>query len=160
MKRRTFLLFSFFIFSKSIHAKSDSPTHFELMNAVLNHLFPQTTNYNSASQLNMINYFKHRLYDNFFDKNDLKLLLIGTKKFYSLNKNFLIYSKEQKEQALREFETLTIGQNYLSMMLYYGFEAMLGDPIYGANKNEKGWKQIPHNVGLPRPKNIYGKNNV
>jgi gluconate 2-dehydrogenase gamma chain len=33
---------------------------------------------------------------------------------------------------------------------------MLGDPIYGGNKNNNGWQAINHNTGLPQPKEKYG----
>ena len=31
------------------------------------------------------------------------------------------------------------------------FEALLLDPLYGGNKEEKGWKWLNHTPGFPRP---------
>jgi hypothetical protein len=40
-------------------------------------------------------------------------------------------------------------------MMRYIFEAMLGDPIYGANKHEAGWKWLAFEGGKPRAKRMY-----
>lgn len=37
-------------------------------------------------------------------------------------------------------------------MLIFCSEAVFGDPIYGANIDENGWKWISHETGLPQPK--------
>ena len=43
------------------------------------------------------------------------------------------------------------GENWLSTLLLYIFEALLTDPVYGGNPNGIGWKWLGHNPGLPRP---------
>ena len=40
-------------------------------------------------------------------------------------------------------------------MLLYIFEALLSDPVYGANVNEAGWNWLGYAAGLPRPDTIY-----
>ncbi len=77
-----------------------------------------------------------------------------------MDKNYINLSKDKKEKLLKEFEQTHLGQNWLSILMYYGFEAMLSDPIYGGNHNKQGWNALNHNAGIPRPKKIYGKNNV
>ena len=39
---------------------------------------------------------------------------------------------------------------------YYGIEAIFGDPIYGGNFNQIGWKSVNH-AGIPRPTKFMDK---
>ncbi len=160
MTRRIFILLTFYMFTKSLSAKNMSPKYWQIIEVTLNHLFPKTNQYFGSSKLNFINFFKLISNDKYFDKEDLKLLLNGAKKLYKLNNNYLDLSKERKEILLRKFEQSSIGQSWLSILIYYGLEAMLSDPIYGGNKNTNGWQALNHNPGVPRPKIKYGKNNV
>ncbi|MBT0612560.1 hypothetical protein [Campylobacter hyointestinalis] len=43
-------------------------------------------------------------------------------------------------------------ESWIYDMLVFCSEAVFGDPIYGANIDEKGWKWISHETGLPQPK--------
>jgi gluconate 2-dehydrogenase gamma chain len=46
----------------------------------------------------------------------------------------------------------------LSLLLYYIFEALLSDPVYGGNPGGIGWQWLEHQPGFPRPPadKIYG----
>jgi gluconate 2-dehydrogenase gamma chain len=50
------------------------------------------------------------------------------------------------------------GRAWLSLLLYYIFEALLSDPVYGGNPGEIGWRWLEHQPGFPRPPadKIYG----
>ncbi|ANE33381.1 putative gluconate 2-dehydrogenase subunit [Campylobacter hyointestinalis subsp. hyointestinalis LMG 9260] len=43
-------------------------------------------------------------------------------------------------------------EGWIYDMLVFCSEAVFGDPIYGANIDENGWKWISHETGLPQPK--------
>jgi len=160
MTRRIFMLFGFYALTRPLSAKKTKITHWNIINATLNHLFPKSQNFANASQLNLLNFFKLNSTSKYFDKVDLVLFINGSKALYKMDKNYLNLSKSHREKLLREFEQTNLGQNWLSTLMYYGFEAMLSDPIYGANHDMQGWNALNHNPGIPRPTKIYGKNNV
>ena len=58
----------------------------------------------------------------------------------------------RKEQLLRYLADRTRwGKNWLSLLLYYLFEALLADPAYGCNPDGVGWQWLEHQPGFPRP---------
>lgn len=68
-----------------------------------------------------------------------------------------IYTKlpyTSRSKLLQEVAKSGWGDKWLFMMLSFLLEAMLGDPIYGGNKNESGWKWLNHTSGYPRPKKV------
>ena len=156
MNRRVFIAILFYLFTKNISAKNNTLTNWDIIESTLNHLFPKTSHNNGASNLKLITFFKLITKDKYFDKGDLKLLIKGARRLHRVDKNFINLSISKKEIVLRRFERTTLGQNWLSTLMYYGFEAMLCDPIYGGNKNKYGWQDIGHNTGLPQPRKKYG----
>jgi hypothetical protein len=57
----------------------------------------------------------------------------------------------KREEVLQRFSKTDFGDSWLYMMMSYLFEALFGDPIYGVNIDQKGWKWIGFEPGLPRP---------
>ena len=58
----------------------------------------------------------------------------------------------KKRQALLAHIAQTPwGEEFIQEMLGFIFEALLGDPIYGINKDAIGWRWTRHVPGLPRP---------
>jgi len=157
LKRRTFLLFT--ILATVTRGVADSKTKDELkiIKAVLNHLFPTTKKYNGADRFNAYEFLIYVSKHPTFDKSDFEFLLRGAKKLQELEANFLSLNTQQKEKALREFEKLTIGQNWLATLLNYGLEAMLGDPIYKGNLHMLGWKNIAHTTPIPTATKPFGE---
>ena len=68
-----------------------------------------------------------------------------------LDKPFVELSVEQKEVILLGISTSRAGENWLSTLLNYLFEAMLSPPSYGGNTNGKGWQWLEHQGGFPLP---------
>jgi hypothetical protein len=60
-------------------------------------------------------------------------------------------SSKQREKVLKDVVDTNWGEAWLSNIMSYLMEAMLGDPIYGGNKNQLGWKWLHHEAGIPRP---------
>jgi len=148
MKRREFLAIATLLLYKPLSAKTNIRS-IDIIQSAIEHMLPG---------VNLREYFFTIPYDKYFDKNDAVDLDKGAKELFLNNKNFLLLDDKEKERALREFEDSENGRYWLSLLLNYGLEAMLGDPIYGGNKDKKGWKLLHHHPGRPRPKMKYGKN--
>ncbi len=59
---------------------------------------------------------------------------------------------DRRELLLRYLADRTRwGRNWLSLLLYYLFEALLADPVYGCNPQGSGWKWLEHQAGFPQP---------
>jgi len=56
-----------------------------------------------------------------------------------------------REELLRQIEQELSGKAFLSEILHFTLEAMLSDPAYGGNINQKGWKWLEHQPGFPGP---------
>ncbi len=65
--------------------------------------------------------------------------------------SFIKLNTENKEKILRKIEGSSAGNRWLSVMLTYLIEALLSDPVYGGNKDQKGWKWLEHQPGFPTP---------
>ena len=64
-------------------------------------------------------------------------------------------SSKQRQKVLQKIAQESWGESWIETVLSYIMEAVLGDPVYGVNKNELGWKWLGHVSGLPRPKEMY-----
>jgi len=157
MKRRTFLLLSLLIAVTKGVANQKNKNELLLIKDVLNHLFPTTNKYSGAKKFGAYEFLMYISKHPTFDKEELHFLLRGARKLQELENNFLSLDKKNKEKALREFEKLTIGQNWLSSLLNYGLEAMLGDPIYKGNQHMLGWKNIVHTPPIPTATKAFGE---
>lgn len=153
MKRRDFIALGLLLLATPLY--KTSPTSWDIINSVLNHIFPKSKNFSGANELKVSVFLETVTKDKYFDKSDLSFLVSGAKELLIKNKNFISLSHTQKEEVLRDFENSPNGQNWLSLVMNYGLEAMFSDPIYGSNKDALGWKSIKHKAGEPRPKGKY-----
>ncbi len=62
---------------------------------------------------------------------------------------------KERQRVLVSFSSHEWGESYIHKILTYTMEEYLGDPIYGGNKNEAGWKFLTHVGGKPNPKKAY-----
>lgn len=62
---------------------------------------------------------------------------------------------EKREKVLKNIVESDWGESWLDTIMTYLLEAALGDPIYGINGGERGWKWLNHQPGYPRPKKAY-----
>lgn len=155
VRRRTFLLLTLLTIATRNFTKAKENN--EILKDVLNHLFPTTKNFKGANKIGTLSFFIYVTKDPSFDKEDLDFLIKGTVKLHNLYPNFSSLDFKHKEKALREFEKTTFGYNWLSSLLNYGLESMLGDPIYKGNKNMQGWKNIAHTIPIPTAKKPFGQ---
>ena len=157
MKRRTFLLFTLLLTMTKSLAIDKNTNQFKVIQDVYNHLFPNTKKYSGATVFGAFEFLSTISQHKSFDADDLTYIINGALKLLKFEKNFLTLDTVNKEKALRRFENTTFGQSWLSLLLYYGLEAMLGDPIYNGNKNMTGWKNIKHSIPTPIASKPFGK---
>jgi gluconate 2-dehydrogenase gamma chain len=62
---------------------------------------------------------------------------------------------QKRQKVLKSIVESDWGETWLYTVMMYMMEAMLGDPVYGGNVNEAGWKWLKHTGGVPRPKKAY-----
>ena len=128
-----------------------------ILNAVLLHLFPSEPEGPGASELKAGNYLSWIINDPNIALYKKELLISGIHwaeetAIERFQQSFVALSKDQKEETLRDLENYSNGRRWLSSVLNYILEALLGDPIYGSNTNESGWKWLGHIPGYPRPR--------
>lgn len=130
-----------------------------LIESVQEQLFPKVKNYPSVKEFEATRYLKMVAYHDSFDKDDLDFILRGAEELQK-NGYKTILTQDEKEKILEEFKESRFGENWLSIMINYTLEALFCDPLYGGNKDEKGWKSFHHNAGKPRPVKRFGGKNV
>jgi len=91
--------------------------------------------------------------DKEFIKNGVKWLNEEAIKMYKTT--YVKLSSQNRQNVLKSIVQTKWGDRFLYNIMGYMFEAMLGDPIYGGNNNEAGWKWLEFVGGKPRPKKAY-----
>ncbi len=160
MKRREFLVTSALFATTTLLNAKEEKLPWIIIEEVFEVLFPKTNSMPSAKEFGALNYLYQNSKEKSFDKEDLEYLLQGSIDFNSSFPLFLKASKKQKAQIIEEVSLSSYGESWLSLLIYYGIEAMLSDPIYGGNKNEVGYKALNFQAGNPKPKIKYGKINA
>jgi len=127
------------------------------IDAVLDHLLPESSNGPSAKELRVLTYLYNVVYLQPTEQNEIDFIFKGvgwlngfTKK--QLDKNFVALTKTEKETMLRGISRSPAGENWLNNLLGYIFEAMLSPPAYGGNPEGIGWQWLEHQAGFPLPK--------
>jgi len=127
------------------------------INAVLEHLLPESNSGPSAKELQVVIYLYNVVYQQPTEQSEIDFIYkgVGWLNGYTtkqLKMNFIALSKAEKEVMLRGISRSSAGENWLNNLLGYIFEAMLSPPIYGGNPQGKGWKWLEHQAGFPLPK--------
>jgi len=91
--------------------------------------------------------------DKAFIKNGVKWLNEEAVKIHKTT--YVKLLSTQRQEVLKEIVKTEWGENFMYNMNSYLFEAMFGDPIYGGNNREAGWKWLQFTGGQPRPKEMY-----
>lgn len=88
-----------------------------------------------------------------FLKNGVKWL--NETAFESYNKRYTKLSKIEREKTLNTIAQTQWGENFLDSILRYTLEATLGDPIYGGNNKQAGWRWLGFAPPDPVAKKAY-----
>jgi gluconate 2-dehydrogenase gamma chain len=91
--------------------------------------------------------------DKKFLKNGVKWLNEEAVKMHKATYIKLPFVK--REKVLERIAQTEWGESFLYTVMGYMFEAMLGDPVYGGNNKEAGWKWLAFEGGKPRPKKAF-----
>ncbi len=91
--------------------------------------------------------------DKKFIKNGVKWLNEEAVELYK--KSYINLPSQERQSVLNSIVQTKWGSSWLDTMMRYILEASLGDPIYGSNKKEAGWKWLSFEGGQPRPKKAF-----
>lgn len=124
--------------------------------AVFEHLLPPGSDTPGASDINVIQYMYLALQNPDGDMDDKEFIEKGIGWLNDLSKSelqkpFMQLSVDNKESLLRKIEKSRAGERWLSKLFNYLIEALLADPVYGGNKDERGWRWLKHQAGFPAP---------
>jgi len=129
----------------------------KLLLAVQEHLFPKGADSPGAEDINALAFLQFVIAQVDFDADSRNFIINGTQSLEesSMERFDLSFTEldfTRKERLLRYLADHTRwGKNWLSLLLYYIFEALLSDPVYGGNPDGVGWKWLEHQPGFPRP---------
>ncbi len=126
------------------------------LDAVLNHLLPESATGPSAQEIQALNYLYNLIYQQPTEQSEIDFIFkgVGWLNDYSQSQhqqNFIALTLDEKETLLRGISQSRAGENWLNTLLEYIFEAMLTPPAYGGNPNGIGWQWLEHQGGFPLP---------
>lgn len=123
---------------------------------VQEHLFPQGSKIPSAQVMNVTQFLIETITHETYDR-DIRLFVIeGAEELERREKGrFGFYLSKEREKALRRYEETSYGRSWLTRIMTLTMEGIFGDPVYGSNLHESGWKALDTYGGLPRPKGRY-----
>lgn len=154
--RRSFLKSTFFttsLFVMSGNKVFASLTPLETLKVVQTDLFPQDMiqNANAFAYLSIVlNHSRITEENKQFLRNGVKWLNEEAAKKYK--KIYTELNSKERQTTLQIIAKESWGESWIKTVLGYIMEAVLGDPIYGINKKQSGWKWLKFEGGLPRPK--------
>ncbi len=127
---------------------------------ILNFLFPKEKHSPGIDEINTIPYFHLILIDQHVSDFDKKIILNGItwleeECLLEYQKTFFNLSLKEKEKIINKVSKVVWGENWIAKILNFTFESLLGDPAYGINVNEIGWKWLNHKPGYPRAKGAH-----
>ena len=126
--------------------------------AVQQHMFPKGGNLPDAETMRMSRFLIETVAHPTYDRDIRAFVIEGAKELMLREKGKLLdYDHGAMEAALRRYEATDYGSNWLSRIMILSLEALLGDPVYGSNVGEAGWKAVQSFGGHPRPSTRYIK---
>jgi len=163
MQRRDFLILgslvglSPYAVSKMVRLEDKTIKEVEkTIQAVQEHLFPEGSKIPSARSMHATQYLFDAIGHESYDKDIREFVIEGARELKVREKGrFVSLSAAEKEKALRSYEETNYGSNWLGRIMTLTMEGMFGDPIYGSNTKEFGWKALHSYGGQPRPKTRY-----
>lgn len=142
--------------SRAVAAELTAEQRWRIIDAVQQHLFPSEPNAPGARDIRALDYLRFVVADAKLGEADRGFILQGAEWLEALcqeqhQSGFVSLGEAEREQMLRRIASSDAGENWLSTLLLYIFEALLTDPVYGGNPAGIGWQWLGHNPGLPRP---------
>lgn len=130
------------------------------LNAVQQRLWPSDGNGPGAAEIQALRYLHQVLTHHPIAAADKKFILDGVGWLEGVAQHhhktaFYALPPVQQEAVLREITQSEAGENWVSNLMTYIFEALLGDPVYGGNPQQVGWQWLEHTAGFPQPSAPY-----
>jgi gluconate 2-dehydrogenase gamma chain len=139
-------------------ARALEETPWPTLGAVLPHLLPSEDGAPGAGEINALGYLQSALgRDEAEAREDLAFIAAGAnffRKRVALDHGGRLFGElgeAEREAAMQKMAGSTDGANWISILMYYLLEALLGDPVYGGNVDQGGWKWLGYTPGFPRP---------
>ena len=129
----------------------------QAVRAVQEHFFPNEADSPGATDINATAYLETAITAPGIDPHTRNTIVNGVGRLQDASRErfdvlFNRLNFGQREQLLRYLADKTRwGRAWLSLLMYYIFEALLSDPIYGGNPDAVGWQWLEHQPGFPRP---------
>ena len=119
-------------------------------------LFPGSGTVPSPHFLNALDYLGGVFRDPYVDAEQKAFLKNGAGWFNEQARNdfgkaYYHLGDADRQKVIRAVSQETWGANWLWTVFSYLFEALLCDPVYGANTEEAGWHWLAYIPGYPRP---------
>jgi len=123
---------------------------------VQEHLFPADDTSPGAKDIYALRFLRNMLDAPDTDSEEKEFIIKGVSWLNDLSvknykKDFIQLNSNDKESVLRKIEGSRAGSRWLNLMMTYLIEALLSDPVYGGNKDQKGWQWLEHIPGFPTP---------
>ena len=127
-----------------------------VIDRVQQHLFPDEPDAPGATAINALAYLRQVLQDPGIPAEDRAFVLKGVSWLQGMaqqqhQSSFLALSDTQQAALLQLIARSEAGENWLSTLLTYIFEALLTAPAYGGNPGGVGWKWLKYIPGFPLP---------
>jgi len=115
--------------------------------------------YNILDNINALSFLQGVFEDPYIKEDEKSYLRNGITWLHETSqelykRNYYYLSSKERQQVLHVISQKNWGDSWLWTVMSYYFEAMLGDPIYGGNQKQKGWKHLDLISGYPRPKEV------
>lgn len=123
----------------------------EILALVQNHMFPSEIDMPGAKDLNLTRYTELALTGSDISSAQIETIKLGLAELKALN---IQSSDADIETILRKFEETDSGDKWLRTVMNYSIEGFLGDPAYGGNTDQLGWRAVGHHPGVPRPSDL------
>lgn len=123
---------------------------------VQNILFPADGNGPGAKDVNALDYLEWVIADPEKDPDEVKYILNGIGWLNEtcaemFSKDFDELTMEKQEKIIAVVSRERWGENWLSVILTFIFEALLCDPQYPGNTDSVGWEWLNYIPGQPEP---------
>lgn len=132
------------------------PAAWRTLSAVQAHLLPSEAQAPGATEVKALEYLLGMLGRPQVDEAAPQSIIQGTAEIERLaqarfGQPFADLGEAQREAVLRTYEATEPGRRWLAGQLAILIEALLGDPVYGGNPDQIGWRWLDHNPGFPLP---------
>lgn len=128
----------------------------QLIDAVQQRLFPDEPQAPGAQAIQALDYLKGVLRDPRVEADERTFILNGVGWLQQLAREqegagFEHLDEDAQERLLQRIAASRAGENWLSTLLTYIFEALLTAPAYGGNPGGLGWNWLRQVPGFPLP---------